>query len=115
MSWRSGDGQPFSRWTPSGSVGQMRSRTAHPPQESPAVGNAMRDGAAVRLIGLHKSFGRIEAVGGVDLTIAPGEVVAVLGPNGAGKSTTIDLILGLTEPDGGSVAVFGSDPTTAVR
>ena len=75
----------------------------------------MPDGAAVRLTGLHKSFGRIQAVGRVDLTIAPGEVVAVLGPNGAGKSTIIDLILGLTEPDGGSVAVFGSDPTTAVR
>ncbi len=73
------------------------------------------DGAAVRLIGLRKSFGRIQAVDGVDLTIAPGEVVAVLGPNGAGKSTTIDLILGLTEPDGGSITVFGSDPTVAVR
>ena len=48
------------------------------------------------LMGLHKSLREVQAVGGVDLTIAPGEVVAVLGPNGAGKSTTIDLILGLT-------------------
>jgi ABC-2 type transport system ATP-binding protein len=76
---------------------------------------AATDGAAVRLMGLYKSFGVVQAVGGVDLTIAPGEVVAVLGPNGAGKSTTIDMILGLTTPDGGSVAVFGTDPVSAVR
>lgn len=79
------------------------------------VVSGVRDGAAVRLSGLHKSFGRVQAVRGVDLTIAPGEVVAFLGPNGAGKSTTIDMLLGLTRPDRGSVAVFGSDPVTAVQ
>ena len=73
------------------------------------------DGAAVRLSGLHKSFGAIQAVRGVDLTIAPGEVVAFLGPNGAGKSTTIDMLLGLTTPDLGEVALFGTDPVSAVR
>jgi len=75
----------------------------------------VRDGAAVRLTGLHKSFGHVQAVRGVDLTIAPGEVVAFLGPNGAGKSTTIDMLLGLTSPDAGSVALFGTDPVTAVQ
>lgn len=64
---------------------------------------------------LHKSFGKTQAVRGVDLTVAPGEVVAFLGPNGAGKSTTIDLLLGLTTPDSGSVSLFGTDPVTAVR
>ncbi len=73
------------------------------------------DGAAVRLTGLRKSFGHIDAVRGVDLTIVPGEVVAFLGPNGAGKSTTIDMLLGLTKPDAGTVAVFGTDPSSAVR
>jgi len=73
------------------------------------------DGAAVRLTGLRKSFGHIDAVRGVDLTIVPGEVVAFLGPNGAGKSTTIDMLLGLTKPDAGTVAVFGADPSSAVR
>jgi len=43
----------------------------------------------------------------VDLAIAPGEAVALLGPNGAGKSTTIDMVLGLTRPDSGSVSLFG--------
>lgn len=46
--------------------------------------------------------------------IAPGEVVALLGPNGAGKSTTVDMLLGLTKPDAGTVTVFGSDPRDAV-
>src|SRR6478609_332231 len=73
------------------------------------------DGAAVRLTGLHKSFGHIDAVRGVDLTIVPGEVVAFLGPNGAGKSTTLDMLLGLTKPDAGTVVEFGTDPGRAVK
>ena len=56
---------------------------------------------------LSKSYGQVQAVRSVDLTIAPGETVALLGPNGAGKSTTIDMILGLLRPDSGSVSVFG--------
>ncbi len=72
-------------------------------------------GFAVELRGLRKSFGPVRALDGIDLTVAPGEVVAVLGPNGAGKSTTTELILGLTAPDGGSVSVFGHEPAVAVR
>jgi ABC-2 type transport system ATP-binding protein len=73
------------------------------------------DGAAIRMTGLRKSFGHIQAVRGVDLDIAPGEVVAFLGPNGAGKSTTIDMLLGLTRPDTGTVRVFGDPPVRAVQ
>jgi ABC-2 type transport system ATP-binding protein len=73
------------------------------------------DGAAVRLTRLHKSFGHIHAVRGVDLDIARGEVVGFLGPNGAGKSTTIDMLLGLTKPDTGTVSVFGARPIDAVQ
>jgi ABC-2 type transport system ATP-binding protein len=57
----------------------------------------------------------IAAVRGIDLTIERGETVALLGPNGAGKSTTIDMILGLTKPDAGSVEVMGQEPQTAVQ
>jgi len=71
-------------------------------------------GAAVRLSGLRKHYGDVRAVDGVDLVIAPGEVVALLGPNGAGKSTTVDMLLGLTRPDAGTVTVFGSSPQDAV-
>jgi ABC-2 type transport system ATP-binding protein len=66
------------------------------------------------LAGLRKSYGDVHAVAGVDLTIAPGEVVALLGPNGAGKSTTVDMLLGLTKPDAGTVTVFGASPHDAV-
>jgi ABC-2 type transport system ATP-binding protein len=71
-------------------------------------------GAAVHITGLRKHYGEVRAVDGVDLTIAPGEVVALLGPNGAGKSTTVDMLLGLTKPDHGEVTVFGSSPREAV-
>ncbi|WP_162834597.1 ABC transporter ATP-binding protein [Amycolatopsis circi] len=72
-------------------------------------------GAAIRLGGIAKRYGDVRAVSHVDLTIAPGEVVALLGPNGAGKSTTVDMILGLTTPDEGTVSVFGQTPADAVR
>ncbi|MST35196.1 ATP-binding cassette domain-containing protein, partial [Acidimicrobiaceae bacterium USS-CC1] len=71
--------------------------------------------AAVALQGVEKWFGHVHAVAGIDLEIAPGEVVAFLGPNGAGKTTTIDLILGLQAPSAGSARVFGLDPRQAVR
>ncbi|WP_200834354.1 ABC transporter ATP-binding protein [Amycolatopsis alkalitolerans] len=82
---------------------------------SPVRDIAVTTGAAVRLTGLRKSYGEVRAVDGIDLTIAPGEVVALLGPNGAGKSTTVDLILGLSAPDAGDVTVFGASPTEAVQ
>ncbi len=65
--------------------------------------------------GLRKDYGDVHAVDGVDLVIAPGEVVALLGPNGAGKSTTVDMLLGLTEQDAGEVRIFGRTPGDAVR
>jgi ABC-2 type transport system ATP-binding protein len=71
-------------------------------------------GAGVVLSRLTKSYGQVRAVRGIDLTIAPGETVALLGPNGAGKTTTIDMVLGLTRPDSGSVSLFGMSPSAAV-
>lgn len=72
-------------------------------------------GPALEITGLTRSFGTVRAVAGIDLAIAPGEVVALLGPNGAGKSTTVDMLLGLTRPDAGSVRIFGRTPQQAVR
>ena len=69
----------------------------------------------VRLRDVTKSFGSVRAVRGIDASIAAGEIVALLGPNGAGKSTTIDMVLGLSNPDQGSVQVFGTAPHEAVR
>jgi ABC-2 type transport system ATP-binding protein len=59
--------------------------------------------------GLVKTFGKVRALDGLDLTVQSGEVLAVLGPNGAGKSTFINLIATLLRPDGGRLAVGGYD------
>jgi ABC-2 type transport system ATP-binding protein len=74
----------------------------------------MTTDAGIELRGLTKSFGAVRAVRELDLSVAPGETVALLGPNGAGKSTTIDMLLGLTQPDAGEVAVFGAPPASAI-
>jgi ABC-2 type transport system ATP-binding protein len=58
---------------------------------------------------LKKSFGEFEAVKGVSLQVARGEVFGLLGPNGAGKTTTISMLTGLLEPTGGTVTVDGLD------
>ena len=71
-------------------------------------------GHGIELSELSKSFGTVRAVRDVDLRVRPGETVALLGPNGAGKSTTIDLMLGLSRPDRGRVAIFGQTPAQAV-
>lgn len=70
--------------------------------------------AAIDARGVVKSFGSVHAVRGIDLSIKPGEIVAFLGPNGAGKTTTIDMILGLSTPDAGSISVFGHSPRGAI-
>ncbi|MEU0402348.1 ABC transporter ATP-binding protein [Streptomyces sp. NPDC006197] len=74
----------------------------------------MKNETAVAFTGVTRSFGPVRAVDGIDLTIRRGETVALLGRNGAGKSTTIGLLLGLDEPDGGEVRLFGDTPARAV-
>jgi ABC-2 type transport system ATP-binding protein len=69
---------------------------------------------AVALRDVRKAYGSVQAVDGITLTVEPGEVVAFLGPNGAGKTTTIDMMLGLAQPDSGSLTVFGGTPQLAV-
>ena len=75
--------------------------------------------SGVTVQGLVKSFpgerGPVHAVRGIDLSIQAGETVALLGPNGAGKSTTIDMMLGLLDPDEGAVQVFGASPHESVK
>ena len=63
--------------------------------------------------GVTKRYGETEAVRGVDLTLAPGECVAMVGHNGAGKSSLIKLMLGLTTPTEGRISVLGGDPASA--
>src|SRR6516164_8453685 len=65
---------------------------------------------AIEVRALRKSFGRTQALDGLDLTVRTGEVHAFLGPNGAGKTTTIRILLGLLRKDGGEASLLGGDP-----
>jgi ABC-2 type transport system ATP-binding protein len=62
---------------------------------------------AISISNLHKSFGSLHVLRGIDLEVAPGEAFGLLGPNGTGKTTLIHLILGLLKPDAGAVRVLG--------
>src|SRR6202022_294788 len=70
--------------------------------------------AEVALVEVSKSFGAVEAVRDLSLSIANGEFVVLLGPTGAGKTTTLRLIAGLEQPDRGNVVIQGRDVTAAV-
>jgi branched-chain amino acid transport system ATP-binding protein len=65
--------------------------------------------AALRLEGVHAAYERVEVLHGVNLSVAPGEVLALLGPNGAGKSTLIRVASGRLRPRSGRVLVDGAD------
>ncbi|MEC3951412.1 ATP-binding cassette domain-containing protein [Nocardia sp. CDC153] len=64
-------------------------------------------GAVLTVTGLRRAFGGVQAVDGVEFSIAPGEFVSIIGPNGSGKSTTVNLISGVLKPDAGEVLVHG--------
>ncbi len=65
---------------------------------------------AIEVSGLHKAYGSLEAVRGVDFSIEEGEVFGLLGPNGAGKTTTVEILEGYRRRDAGEVRVLGHDP-----
>jgi ABC-2 type transport system ATP-binding protein len=65
----------------------------------------------IRVRGLTKRYGDVQAVAGIDFDVAPGEIFGLLGPNGAGKTTTVEILEGLRAPDDGEVSVLGVDVT----
>src|SRR5277367_3767787 len=70
----------------------------------------MTDPPAITVKNLHKSYGDAEAVRGIDLEVAAGEVFGFLGPNGAGKTTTVEILEGYRSRTAGEVSVLGHDP-----
>ncbi len=108
-----------------GDPGQARARDPRPDQQDriavstrdratrPRPGFPDNEGvpeAAISVKGLRKSYGRHEAVRGIDLEVREGEIFAFLGPNGAGKTTTVEILEGYRERTGGEVEVLGTDP-----
>lgn len=65
----------------------------------------------LRIEGLMKHYGKVEAVRGIDLVVGRREVFGFLGPNGSGKSTTLRCLLGLLRPTAGRISAFGLDAT----
>ena len=63
----------------------------------------------IKLQGIKKSFGALEVLGGIDLTINRGEVVSIVGPSGAGKTTLLQIMGTLYRPDAGSLEISGTD------
>ncbi|ASN51261.1 ABC transporter ATP-binding protein [Sinomonas sp. R1AF57] len=64
----------------------------------------------IQTVELHKHYGRVHALDGLDLEVSRGEIHGFLGPNGAGKSTTLRVLLGLARATSGTARVFGKDP-----
>ena len=77
-----------------------------------AILDACDEPAVLEVRGARRSYGAVDALRGVDLRIARGEVLALLGPNGAGKTTLLRAVSGRLALDAGSVRLMGRDPRT---
>jgi ABC-2 type transport system ATP-binding protein len=100
-----------SRPRPAAATSTRAARAQAPDEEIEDSGPPLDPDAVIQTIRLTKRYGARTAVDALNLTIRRGEIFGLLGPNGAGKTTTVLMLLGLTEPSGGRVAVLGLDPT----
>lgn len=67
----------------------------------------------IRVAGLEKQYGKLQAVRGIDFAVQPGEIFGLIGPDGAGKTTTFQILAGVMEASGGAVDVLGRSPRDA--
>jgi ABC-2 type transport system ATP-binding protein len=78
------------------------------PQDSPLAATG-RPRGQLKVVGLKKRYGGVEAARGVSFEVHAGEIFGLIGPNGAGKTTTLECVLGLREPDEGTIEICGID------
>ncbi len=71
--------------------------------------------ATIEVVGLHKHYGKVEAVCGIDFVVAPGEIFGLIGPDGAGKTTTFQILAGVMDASAGQVSILGRSPQDARR
>jgi ABC-2 type transport system ATP-binding protein len=83
-------------------------------QTQPSLQHTQRE-AVVHVEGVHKSFGEVEALKHIDLTVDKGTVLGLLGPNGAGKTTLVRILTTLLKPDGGRASIAGYDVVKDAR
>jgi putative spermidine/putrescine transport system ATP-binding protein len=92
-------------------VESIRPSSARPARRGEPGSNHQSAVPAVRLEALHKRFGEVDAVAGIDLEIADGEFFSMLGPSGSGKTTTLRMIAGFERPSAGRILLHGRDVT----
>jgi lipopolysaccharide export system ATP-binding protein len=85
----------------------LMSLTMNAPETVTPVANA----SSLQARGLIKRYGKRTVVSGVNITLNPGEIVAMLGPNGAGKTTSFYMVVGFVQPNQGSITMNGQDIT----
>jgi ABC-2 type transport system ATP-binding protein len=88
----------------------MQAQRMSSPVDVGMMGSMTEDSPAIEVRDLHKTYGSLEAVRGIDFTVGRGEVFGLLGPNGAGKTTTVEILEGYRERSSGAVSVLGHDP-----
>ena len=82
-----------------------------PASPGTAAGSVPEQEVAVRIVGVHKRFGEVAALGETNLIVRQGEFFTLLGPSGSGKTTLLRLIAGFEQPDGGTIELAGTDVT----
>ena len=90
---------------------KQRTKKARTPDAAALQGSRAQDELRLSARGLRKGYGGRLVVSDVDIEVGPGEVVGLLGPNGAGKTTSFYMIVGLVQPDAGSVFIGDKDVT----
>src|SRR4051812_38705354 len=85
------------------------------PEAAEVVRRAAAAEPAISVRGLRRSYGAVQALDGIDLTVRRGELLALLGPNGAGKTTLVEILEGHRRADSGEVRVLGHDPARRER